>query len=385
MQRASQRWSGRSQSTPVRDLHFSSDAPRDHSCAARDGSMPVGIDFRLSWFSCLPMGIIRLQQDGEVSPEASQSQPLHEIDPDEHQRTPGTPGPWQAFGQPSLAAPPTIREAPGRNREVSAACCNRDVASRVQLNGARHGAAVCRSLSEEVRRLREDTGISQRTLARAAGVPQSVISRFEAGRTTPDIETLARLAVALGSDLSVRLFPNTGPAIRDRHQTPIAQALLAGLHPRWKSWVEVGVRRPVRGWIDVVLVDPDPAVLVASEVESTTRRLEQTIRWSNAKADALDSSRAWPFGIEHLQPRISQLLVLRASRGNREVAAIASEVLRVAYPADPWQAIASLCGTSPWPGSTMLWAIETRDRGYALAPTPTMRSEPRQWTRRPDR
>lgn len=53
------------------------------------------------------------------------------------------------------------------------------------------------------------------------------------------METYARLAAALGADLSARLYPNTGPAIRDRHQAGIPEALLALLHPRWRPHTEV--------------------------------------------------------------------------------------------------------------------------------------------------
>ena len=50
-------------------------------------------------------------------------------------------------------------------------------------------------------------------------------------------------------------IPNTGPLIWDRHQARIVEGLLGKLHPRWRPATEVGVTRPARGWIDVVLHD----------------------------------------------------------------------------------------------------------------------------------
>ena len=252
------------------------------------------------------------------------------------------------------------------------------MASRVQREGVQRAVAIVKDLALEIKRLRMDAGVSQRALGRAAGVDQSVISRIEASLEAPSIETCARLDAALGADLSMRLFPNTGPAIHDRHQARIVEALIRDLDGRWQAWPEVGVLSPVRGWIDIVLVDRLHAMAVATKVESTIHRLEQAIRWSNAKADALDSSRVWPFGITGQTPSISRLLILRATRTNRELAASFAETFRAAYPGDPRHALASLRGTSTWPGGTLLWAVDRRGGiAIAAAPPATNRLHPR--------
>jgi transcriptional regulator with XRE-family HTH domain len=239
--------------------------------------------------------------------------------------------------------------------------------TRIGANATRAAKAIRRTVAEEIRRLREDAGISQRRLASAAGIAQSVISRIEADHEHPSVETYAAIATALGADLSLRLYPNSGPAIRDRHQAPIIDALIRLLHPRWKPFPEVGVRSPVRGWIDLVLVDPGNSRAVASEFESTTHRLEQVLRWSGAKADALPSSRSWPFGVTSPEPMIDKLLILRDTGQNRSIAKQFEATLRAAYPADPWQALAALRGESHWPGSTLLWAARFHG-GYEIRP-----------------
>lgn len=52
-----------------------------------------------------------------------------------------------------------------------------------------------------------DAGISQRELARRAGVPQSMISAYERGRREPTLPTLLRILRAAGFDLRLHLVP----------------------------------------------------------------------------------------------------------------------------------------------------------------------------------
>lgn len=59
-------------------------------------------------------------------------------------------------------------------------------------------------LGQEVRELRERNGLSQSQLARAAGMTQSAVARFEGGGTVPTLAVLDRLARALDMKLDVR-------------------------------------------------------------------------------------------------------------------------------------------------------------------------------------
>jgi ribosome-binding protein aMBF1 (putative translation factor) len=58
-------------------------------------------------------------------------------------------------------------------------------------------------LGRSVRALRERRGWSQTELARAAGMSQSSVARFEAGGTVPTLPVLDRLARALDAQLTV--------------------------------------------------------------------------------------------------------------------------------------------------------------------------------------
>lgn len=212
------------------------------------------------------------------------------------------------------------------------------------------GADVCR--------LREDAGISRMALARASGIDVSFLREIEAGAASPSIQTCARLAVALGADLPLRLYPNTGPTIRDRHQSGIAEVTLKSAHPRWRPFAEIAVRRPSRGWIDLGFHDGRAGVFVATEIQSELRRLEQLLRWAEAKAAALPSWDGWL----HLgpEPTISRLLIVRETRTNRATAEEFRHLIRTAYPAAGRDALEALRATDSWPGAAILWAARDR-------------------------
>lgn len=211
---------------------------------------------------------------------------------------------------------------------------------------------------EEVVRLRTDAGVARSELSRSAGVDASYLADIEDGAARPSITVCTRIALALGADLALRLYPTTGPAVRDRHQSAIAESMLGSVHGRWARFSEIAVRHPARGWIDLGLHDPVPGDFVATEIESDLHRIEQLIRWSEAKAAALPSWEGWA----HLGVRTapSRLLVVRDTRTNREVAGTFRQLLRTSYPADPRDALASILGVGSWPGPSLLWA--TRDR-----------------------
>jgi transcriptional regulator with XRE-family HTH domain len=218
----------------------------------------------------------------------------------------------------------------------------------------RQATRIHRNLADDVRRLREDAGATRSQLAEAAGVDLAYLCRIEDGRERPSIDLYAKLASALGSDLSSRLYPNTGPAIRDRHQARILEALIAQLNPRWQPYPEVGVRHPSRGWIDVLLHARREGDLVATEIQSDLSRLEQLLRWFGEKVDSLPSWEGW----SHLGDvrATSRLLIVRSTRATRAVGREFGRQVAAAYPAHPADAIAALTGNYPWPGATLIWA-----------------------------
>jgi transcriptional regulator with XRE-family HTH domain len=55
---------------------------------------------------------------------------------------------------------------------------------------------------EELRRMREEAGFTQVGLARTSGVDRGTIIKIERGQRSPTVETLAKLARAMGAEIS---------------------------------------------------------------------------------------------------------------------------------------------------------------------------------------
>lgn len=228
--------------------------------------------------------------------------------------------------------------------------------TRLQQDARRRATELRRSVGEHVRRLREDAGLSRAAVASAAGIHPSYMTRIEDGRREAGYDVLAAVGAVLGADLSVRLFPNTGPTIHDRTQAPMGEALLQVLHPRWTPLPEVPVLRPARGVIDVVLHDRAARRLVAAELQSALRRLEQQIRWHREKELSLPSSDLWRWTASDGDAATSRLLVVRSTAETRRLAREFEETLRAAYPARAADVVAALSSASaPWPGPGIVW------------------------------
>lgn len=229
---------------------------------------------------------------------------------------------------------------------------------------------LVRATGNDIRRQREDAGISQRRLAAVAGVDHGFLSQVERGLREPSLAVLVAIAEALGGNLRVRIHPGTGPRIRDPIQSKMVEAFLQMVDPRWHRLLEVPVYRPVRGVIDVVLHETTPPVVVATEAQSELRRIEQLIRWSHEKSDALPSASFWSGAIGHADIQVDRLLLIRSTHTNRRVVAGLVETLTHEYPARAQDAYAALTtADAPWPGSAIVW-MEVDGETARLLPRP---------------
>jgi transcriptional regulator with XRE-family HTH domain len=76
----------------------------------------------------------------------------------------------------------------------------------------------------ELTRIREERGLSQQRLADASGVNKATINQIERGRRSPNLETLEKLAGALGVELS-DFFPKDQPPLPLNEVTGAARFL----------------------------------------------------------------------------------------------------------------------------------------------------------------
>jgi transcriptional regulator with XRE-family HTH domain len=223
----------------------------------------------------------------------------------------------------------------------------RETARRMRRLGIQNG--------EEIRRMRLDAGVSLAQLAAVVGVHKSHLARIESNQVQPSLEVLTAIGVGLGADLGIRYFTGAGPRLYDRVQAAMVETVLRSLHARWSAALEVPVTQPSRGVIDFVLTDRASPIVVAAEVQSEMRRLEQQIRWSAEKADGLSIRLKHGDPIGHA-PEVSRMLVLRSTIATREVARRYEATLAASYPARTRDVVLALTTpTAPWPGPGILW------------------------------
>ncbi|HEY6569480.1 MAG TPA: helix-turn-helix transcriptional regulator [Candidatus Limnocylindrales bacterium] len=239
----------------------------------------------------------------------------------------------------------------------------------IERLAASRGRALRRMVAGQLEELREERGLSQREVAGAAGVDRSWLARAEAGDANLTLHALAAIATVLGTEASVRLYPSSGPRLRDHIQVRLIETLLDQLHPRWRPRLEVPVYRPVRGVIDLVLTDRAASELVAAEAHSEIRRAERQLRWAFEKADALPSAVGWPWMDRH--PLASRLLILRSTDATRAVVRAAPHVFGAAYPGRTAEAVAALTGAAGTvPDAAIVWIDVLGSASRLLAAPP---------------
>ena len=216
----------------------------------------------------------------------------------------------------------------------------------------------------QILELRLELGLSQTAVAAGAGINQGHLSRIERGLDGASFETLIAVSACLGADLGVRLFPTSGPRLRDHLQAPMVEALLARLDHRWRALPELPVPQ-ARGVIDVVLRLRGGSMAIAVEAHSELRSVDLVLRRLREKTLALAEAGSQGGGVT------SSALLLRSTTRTREVVRLHQATFAAAFPGPARQAIASLTGPSAaWPGPTLLWVRLEGGRGELLHAPP---------------
>ena len=212
----------------------------------------------------------------------------------------------------------------------------------LQIRADEHAAELRRVLAQDLRRMRDDAGLHQDGHRGARGADPSLITRLESRDIDPTLETYARVAAALGANLTARVYPDTGPSVRDRHQVRAAECLLASLHPRWRATPVAAVRRPVRGWVDA----RDARRLLAAAYAADPRDA----------LDALTGMAAWP-GPALLWARLDgpaatldPLVVVQSAGGRDAAPSTSGRTSRTPGPGTP-QEVASTAASASANGS----------------------------------
>ncbi len=90
---------------------------------------------------------------------------------------------------------------------------------------------VFHNLGDALRHLRTSRGLSQKSVAKSAGVTAPMLSSYETGRTTPEVETLDKVLDGLGASLSDLEW-----ALRQVNERPMdGENPSRRHHPAWRT------------------------------------------------------------------------------------------------------------------------------------------------------
>jgi transcriptional regulator with XRE-family HTH domain len=215
--------------------------------------------------------------------------------------------------------------------------------------GRRLIAADVRATVDDLRATRVELGLSQRTVAAAAGLSQSRLSRMEREVGAPaGVVELASVAAVLGMRLRMQLYPE-GEPLRDRVQAPGLDAFRKRVHPSmaWRSEVVLPGAGDRRAW-DAMVIDEERA-WTAIEWISRVGAVDAMLRRTNQK--------------QRDDPRIHRVvLVVADTSRNRRALRQAIGIVRAEYPLDTREVLAALAsGRAPALNGIVLLRIP-RDR-----------------------
>ncbi|HET7829957.1 MAG TPA: helix-turn-helix transcriptional regulator [Candidatus Limnocylindrales bacterium] len=196
---------------------------------------------------------------------------------------------------------------------------------------------LARTLARELREARKASGLSQTSVARAAGMSPSQLSRLERGAIDrPDIVQICCAGRVLGLRTSVKLYP-VGSPMRDAGQLRLFERFLGICGPTIRVRREVGLPIPgdLRAW-DALLADGRARCVADLETHVTdAQALERRMRLKQR-----DDPRA---GV--------MLLVLSRTAHHRSLLATHREAFRELLPLDSPAIVRALrAGRCP-PGS----------------------------------
>lgn len=213
-----------------------------------------------------------------------------------------------------------MREPPRRHRSTSA-----------ETAGVERAAYLAGRIGTAVREARRALGLRQRDVAERAGMTQSHVSRIERGLEpgTP-LSTYCALAAALDVQLAAFIEARPGASLpRDLEHLTRQQVLITTSGPGgWDGEPEVRVEiegGQVRS-IDVLLTRPTRRECAVTEIWDLMPDVGDAMRGLEAKIAAM-RTRLGP------EWHVSGLLVIRATKRNRELVRRFGALFRARYPA----------------------------------------------------
>jgi transcriptional regulator with XRE-family HTH domain len=195
-------------------------------------------------------------------------------------------------------------------------------------------------IGKEIRQARLEHGLSQETVARGARTSRSTVGRIEQARLDGvSINQLARLLAVLGLELSARAYP-AGQPVRDAAHLVLIDKLRRAVHQKvaWHFDVPLGLPGDQRAWDAVVSIG---RAQLAVEAETRLHDIQAIQRRVGLKRRDC--------------PNISAVvLLLAATRHNRNVFRAYREALLADFPVEPGEMLEALSAGRDPGGSGVL-------------------------------
>jgi len=205
--------------------------------------------------------------------------------------------------------------------------------------GRRQARRALALIGDELREARLTAGLSQRSVADAAGTSISAVSRIERGVAIhAPYERIAVVASILGLDVPLRAFP-AGDPVRDQAQLALLARFRTALHSGLTWRTEVPIRRDGdrRAW-DAVIGGSGWRLPI--DAESRLRDVQALTRREALKRRDDGSS--------------VTVLLVAATRHNRHVLRLAGPDLVADFPIGSREALATLVKGQPLPASAII-------------------------------
>lgn len=212
-----------------------------------------------------------------------------------------------------------------------------------RLADQRRAAQQVRRLSRELRTACSRLGISQRDLARRAGVTRVTIARIHDADPSMQVDTLASVLGAAGLDLVLQAYEGATPSLRDAGQMEIAEAIRAPASSSWRPVTEVAAG-PYGRSADLVLYGADEVIHI--EIERGAEDFQAQERSAKRKREALAAGDARP---------VRLVLAVEDTRRNRQALAPHERLIRSQYPASSREITAALRSGRPLGRDGLLW------------------------------
>lgn len=226
---------------------------------------------------------------------------------------------------------------------------------RARRLGEHRAARQADGVAGEVKAARAHRGDTRKVVGARAGVSADSVRRVEIGDPHVQLNTLCGVGEAVGLDVVVRVYPRSGPSLRDAGQLTVAQILRSVAHRTWHFEVEVsaGVHGEA---IDVCMFGPTE--ILAIEIDRLLLDFQDQYRRNSIKREHV---------AQHHRRPVRLVMVVQDTDRNRHAVQAHRAFIQSVLPAGSREVLASLRSGKPLMRDGILWIRPDRPPRTASA------------------